>query len=162
MAKRDYTIWRNDNYEEWLEYAKTSGEYEESEINYDTFADECNIFFNDELDNLDEQVDGVIVAFASLGLWNGRRNGAKIVGDNVKDILKSSCGDYVHFYCDRWNALCEDAHHDGTNYYTYRVAKDRETAERLVNKIAYEGMTREQFMRSTKSLRHYIANTYGW
>lgn len=162
MAKRDYTIWRNDNYDEWLEYAKTSGEYEENEINYDTFADECNINFDDELDNLDEQVDGVIVAFASLGLWDGKRNGAKIVGSNVTDILKSSCGDYVNFYCDRWNALCEDAHHDGTNYYTYRVAKDRETAEKLVNKIAYEGMTREQFMRSTKSLRPYIANIYGW
>ena len=120
------------------------------------------MFFDDDLDNLYEQVDGVIVAFASLGLWNGRRNGAKIVGDNVKDSLKSSCGDYVHFHCDRWNALCEDVHHDGTNYYTYRVAKDEETAERLVNKIAYEGMTREQFMRSTKSLRPYIANIYGW
>jgi hypothetical protein len=42
------------------------------------------------------------------------------------------------------------------------VAKDRDTAERLVEKIAYEGMTEQQFMKATKSLRPYVAEVYGW
>jgi hypothetical protein len=44
----------------------------------------------------------------------------------------------------------------------YRVAKSKEDAERLVNAIAYGGMTEEQFRKATRSLRPYVANVYGW
>jgi hypothetical protein len=42
------------------------------------------------------------------------------------------------------------------------VAESKEQAERLVNKIAYNGMTEEEFRRATKSLRPYVAEVYGW
>jgi hypothetical protein len=115
----------------------------------------------DERINLHKDVDGYIVAFAELGLWNGNTNGAKIVGTTVSDILYSDC-DYVTWYCDPYNVRCSAAHHDGRNYILYRVADSKEQAERLVNKIAYEGMTEEQFRRATKSLRPYVAKVYGW
>jgi hypothetical protein len=96
-----------------------------------------------------------------LGLWDGKHIGAKCVGTNVKQILYSDC-EYLDWYCDRYNVRCTAIHHDGTNSYLYRVAKDREQANRLVDMIADGEMTEEQFRKATKSLRPYVAKVYGW
>ena len=160
-------IWTNNDYAEWEACMKEDYPTEESlkkaglEISYEQYHNDCELYLDDERANLDKEVDGVIVVFADLGLWDGRVNGARIEGTNVKDILHSSC-DYIDWYCDRYNVLCDATHHDGTNHYLYRVAKDREQAERLVNKIAYEGMTEEEFRKATRSLRKYVADVYGF
>ena len=160
-------IWTNNDYAEWEACMKEDYPTEESlkeeglEISYDQYYKDCDLYLDDERCNLDKEVNGVIVAFADLGLWNGRTNGARIEGTNVKDILHSNC-DYLDWYCDRYNVRCSASHHDGTNLYLYRVAKDWEQAERLVNKIAYGGMTEEQFMKATRSLRPYVVKEYGW
>lgn len=154
-------IWTNNDYEEWEHYAKEYNEYKEDEINYTTYADECEMNLWDERANLDVNVDGCIVALAELGLWNGKCNGGKVIGNNVSKILNSDC-DYVDWYCDKYNVRCTAIHHDGTNHIVYRVAKDEDEAERLVNAVAYEGMTKEEFMKKTKSLRPYIAKEYGF
>lgn len=154
-------IWRNDDYNEWVWYAKRDGEYENKEITYDTYSEECFVNLNDERRNLNVDVDGCIVAFADLGLWDGRHNGAKVVGTNVAKILYSDC-DYVDWYCDRYNVRCDASHHDGTNHMIYRVAKSYDDAEKIVNAVAYEGMTEDEFIAKTKSLRPYVAKVYGF
>ena len=159
INKQKRIIWTNNDYEEWCDAMK--GEITDEEITPEYYAFCCDNNLDDERANLDVEVDGYIVAFASLGLWNGRVNGAKLVGDNVKDILHSN-NDYVTWYCDCHNVRAEMIHHDGTNYIIYRVAKNKEQAERLVDKIAYHGMTEEEFRRATKSLRPYVAEVYGW
>ncbi len=159
INKQRRIIWTNNDYEEWCEAMKDEITNEEITPEYYAFC--CDNNLDDERINLDVEVDGYIVAFASLGLWNGRVNGAKLVGDNVKDILHSN-DDYVTWYCDPYNVKAEMIHHDGTNYVIYRVAKNKEQAERLVDKIAYHGMTEEEFRRATKSLRPYVAEVYGW
>jgi len=159
INKQKRIIWTNNDYEEWCDAMK--GEITDEEITPEYYAFCCDNNLDDERANLDVEVDGYIVAFASLGLWNGRVNGAKLVGDNVKDILHSN-DDYVTWYCDPYNVKAEMIHHDGTNYVIYRVAKNKEQAERLVDKIAYHGMTEEEFRRATKSLRPYVAEVYGW
>jgi len=153
-------IWTNNDYEEWKACMLEDG-YTEEDCELDRYYEDCTNNLWDERANLDVPVDGVIVAFADLGLWDGRHNGAKVVGRYVKKIL-SSGNDYQDWYCDRYNVRCEDIHHDGTNYYLYRVAKDEEQADRLVQAIAYEGMTEEEFRKATKSLRPYVAKVYGW
>jgi hypothetical protein len=159
INKQRRVIWSNNDYDEWCEAMQS--ELTEDEINPETYYGECEFSLDDERMNLKKEVDGYIIAFANLGLWNGRVNGAKLIGTSVADILSSSC-DYCTWYCDPFNVKCEGVHHDGTNYILYRVAKDKEYAEWLVNKIAYEGMTEEQFRRATKSLRPYVAKVYGW
>ena len=163
INKQKRIIWTNNDYDEWLEAMKEEygSEFNDDEFGYDRYAEDCSMYIDDERINLNKEVDGYIVAFASLGIWSGRVNGAKVVGVNVRDILYSDC-DYVTWFCDPYNVKCESIHHDGTNYILYRVAKDRETAERLVDKIAYHDMTEEEFRRATKSLRPYVAQTYGW
>jgi hypothetical protein len=164
MDKNKRIIWTNNNYEEWRDCMVSEMEDDETEdmFDYERYSEDCSIWLDDERTNLNKDVDGCIVAFASLGLWNGRVNGAKVVGDNVKDILDTTCGYYVTWYCDRYNTYCEDIHHDGTNHYIYRVAKNREYADKLVNDIAYNNLTEEQFRKRTKSLRPYIAKVFGW
>ena len=167
IDKNHRVIWTNDDYPEWekamlIDYPDEASREEEGiEINYERYCEDCDIFLNDERANLDVEVDGWIVAFGVLGLWDGKHNAACTFGNRVKNILKSEC-DYLDWYCDRYNVRCRASHHDGTNYYLYRVAKDREQAKRLVDAIAYEGMTEEQFRKATRSLRPYVAKVYGW
>ena len=154
-------IWTNNDYDEWEYYAEKYDDYEKDKINYDTYSEECSITIGDERANLNVEVDGCIVAFANLGLWDGRHNGGKVIGNNVSKILYSDC-DYVDWYCDKYNVRCTATHHDGTNHIVYRVAKSREDAEKIVDEIAYNGMTEEEFMKKTKSLRPYVAKVYGF
>ena len=160
-------IWTNDDYDEWercmlIDYPNEETREEEGiEISHERYYEDCDCYLDSERANLNIEVDGCIVAFVDLGLWDGRHQGGGIVGTNVKQILHSDC-DYLDWYCDRHNVRCRASHHDGTNYYLYRVAKNREQAERLINAIAYHGMTEKQFRKATKSLRPYVAKVYGW
>lgn len=162
------TIWSNnldpkdweEDYKCWLEdggYTEEDAPMSLVEWMYDT----NNIYLDDERANLNKDVDGVIIAYADLGLWYGRVKGIKRIGTNVSDILYSDC-DYVDWYCDRYNVRCRATHHDGRNHYLYRVAKDEDTAQRIIDKMCADGMTEEQFRKRTKSLRPYVARTYGW
>jgi len=159
VNKQRRIIWTNNDYDEWCEAMKS--EITEEEITPEYYGFCCETNLSDEMCNLDVDVDGYIVAFANLGLWNGRRQGAKLVGDNVKDIF-SIFSDYDTFYCDPFNVKQESIHHDGTNYILYRVARDKAQAERLVDAIAYKDMSEESFRRATKSLRPYVAKVFGW
>lgn len=159
INKQKRVIWSNNDYDEWAE--AMADEITDEEITPEYYYDSRSIDLDDERANLNIEVDGYIVAFASLGLWNGRVNGAKLVGTNVRRILHSN-DDYVTWYCDPYNVRAEMIHHDGTNYVLYRVANDKEQAENLVDKIAYGNMSEEEFRKRTKSLRPYVAKVYGW
>ena len=162
VDKNRRIIWSNEDYDEWEKCMREDG-YDEEEITYERYMFEREVYLSDERSNLNIEVDGVIVIFAVLGLWDGKHNGAKIVrgGNNIKNILCDN-NDYQTWYCDRYNVRCESTHHDGTNQYLYRLAKNMETAKKLVNQIAYEGMTEEEFRKKTKSIRPQVAKVYGW
>lgn len=72
------------------------------EVSDEEWSEAVEMWLYDERQNLDKEVDGVIVAFADLGLWNGRRQGTIIFGTNIANILKSTC-DTAEWYCDRYN-----------------------------------------------------------
>lgn len=160
-------IWNNNDYDEWEkcmleDYPDESSREEENiEISYERYMEDRDNDLYDERANLDVPVDGVIVCFADLGLWDGHHQGAKKFGSYVKNILHSNC-EFNDWFCDRYNVRCEASHHDGSNSYLYRVAKDEEQANRLVQAIAYEDMTEEEFRKATRSLRPYVAKVYGW
>lgn len=123
--------------------------------------DDINTCLDDERANFKNvPVDGVIMAFADIGTWKGRRQGYKIYEDFVPDILYSSCEEN-EWYTDRWNVRSIQTHHDGTNYILYRVAKDRASAERIAQKIYNEEYDENDFMRHTKSLKPYFTKVYG-
>lgn len=166
MKKR--IIWTNDldpkdwedDYESWLE----DGGYteEDNPMSLDEWMYESNsIYLGDERMNLDVKVNGVIVAYGVLGLWDGKHVGGKVVGVNVSRILHTEC-DGAEWYCDQYNVRFNGVHHDGCNTILYRVAKDMKTANRLVDKIISGELTEDKFRKRTKSLRPYVAKVYGW
>ena len=168
MAKQERIIWDNLDvrYEDWEEEWKDlleCNEIDEGDSDLYQWVDETlNTYLDDERCNLDKEVNGVIVAFADLGLWNGRHCGGGIIGTNIKDILYSNECDYCKWYCDRWNVKFKGAHHDGRNYYTYRVVEDEDKAEQLINDFVYGGKDMKYVYRHSKSLRPYVAEIYGW
>lgn len=131
------------------------------EVSDEEWGDEVNRWLDDERHNLNKKVDGVIIAFGDLGLWRGRRQGYQILGSNIADILHSSCED-CEWYGDNYNIRGRMAHHDGTNYVLYRVAKDREEAERIADKIYNNEIDEKGFRKLTRSLYPYVADVYGW
>ena len=160
-------IWTSESYLD----DKARGEYEKSQRNIlddedfnvsDTeWAKAVNERLSDERINLDKQIDGVVIAFADLGLWNGRRQGYKILGHNINGIFNVSEDDN-EWYGDGFNIRGSLTHHDGTHYVLYRVAKDMDEAERIGEMIYNREIDEAGFRKKTRSLYPYVAEIYGW
>ena len=60
-------------------------------------------------------------------------------------------------YGDGYNIRGRMDHHDGTNYTLYRIAKGRDEAERIADKIYNREIDEEGFRRRTRSLYPYVA-----
>ena len=124
-------------------------------------------YLDDERVNLNIDVGEEIVVIADLGLWNGRRQGYKLLHKtNIADCLTGTCGDYVTWFVDdRGDLNCRDCHHDGTNLYLYRAWKDSVTEEQMENFLekVYRGKaTRKDITRYTRKIGTYVADIYGW
>lgn len=151
-------IWSNMNLEE-DNLEEIYDEYECRGIIVDRNED----WLDDERINLDEEVDGRIIIIADLGLWNGRKQGYKILGTNISDILYERDAEYCEWYSDGYNIKGTAVHHDGTNYYEYRVIREDMNIDNLLNAIL-EGkkIDRKTLNRYTRSLLPDVAEIYGW
>lgn len=161
MKKR--VIWQN--YDVEVDDQFYNEEYSEmtEEKRYEDAIESNSMYLDDERCNLDIQIGNPILVIADLGLWNGRKQGYKIIkSGNIKDILYSDC-DYVEWYSDGYNIKAKMSHHDGTNYMEYREIKDNVHIDTLLNKI-YNGddISRSILNHYTKSILPYVAKVYGW
>ena len=124
------------------------------------------VYIDDERCNLDIPMNRTILVIGDLGLWNGRRMGYKeIESGNIKDCLFSDT-DFTTWYVDKDGDLrCEAIHHDGTNYYRYRVYKADATEEQiedLKEKLYYGKATEADILAVTDRLGDEIGRVYGW
>ena len=164
-----HTIWSNE-YDVIESIAKDMMEYDEA-LEWDRALDqayEVNAeYLDDEKLNLNIEVGDEIIIIADLGLWNGRRQGYKLLHKtNIRDCLTGTCGDYVTWYVDTLGDLrCDDTHHDGTNLYTYRAWKagiSEEQQENFLAKVYRGRATRKDITRYTRKIGVYVADVYGW
>ena len=157
---------------EWREeIAESMNEYideEEFKVNADDYAvferlqDDIGYTYDDEKLNLNKTLPNNIIAFGSLGRWNGRFNSGKVLGTNLNEILNSFGCDDISVTYDRYNVHSELCHHDGTNYMTYRMIKEGVDGDRLLEKQIYGGgLTKNDISRYTTSLVPYIKKIYG-
>jgi hypothetical protein len=165
VDKSRRVIWSDDQYDEWKESMMKYEGAKEEDCTYARYYEDVSLFLQDERENLDVALeDGVyIVAFAVLGLWDGKHTASKVIGSGkVNKIFNAPTYDYTTFFCDRYDVRCETTHHDGTNTMLFRLCKGYTNAKKLVDAIAYHGLTEQGFRRRTKSMRRYIAKVYGW
>ena len=169
MKKR--IIWSNMNInpDDWKEGYKEIAEENGWEEDTD---DENNLwrYIDEELDkyrddkrmNLDVPTDGHILAIADLGLWNGRKQGYKILDESANSIFSIS-EDYNEYYSDGYNIRANCINHDGTNHILYRVIREDRNIQNLLDAI-YNGeeITRKKLNYYTKSLYPYVRRVYGW
>ena len=148
---------------EWLSECYPEEERTEEEITQKIY-NRLDTYFDDETMNLDKQLDGRILAIADMGLWNGRRTGYKILGDNLNEVLTSAIGcDEKEVYFDGHNIKAEGYHHDGRNYVEFREIKEGKNIDRLLNKIYNnEPISRNELNYYTKPLGKYVKQIFGW
>lgn len=171
MEKR--VIWSNmdldikdwkEEYKEFLEANEIEdADPEDEDAIYEWMNETNDMFFDDEYENLDKEVDGRILVIADLGLWNGRKQGYKILSKNIHDILCSNGGDYAEYYGDGYDIKGTEVHHDGTNYYLYRVIREDRNIDNLLTAI-YNGeeISPRKLNYYTRSLHKDVAKIYGW
>lgn len=169
---KKHIIYNSDTYENYTDEdiiqnllendsEKTREDISDEDIyNERIFLDEMD--FDAETYNLNKQLSNNILIIASLGLWHGIKTGYKIIDSNLKSILYQAVGDYYKVYYDGYNVVAEDAHHDGTNYYTFRLIKDDVNIDNLLDKIYSGTATNADINRYTKSLRSEVKTIYGW
>lgn len=154
--------WR-DGYKEFLEINEISNSPNDEDAIYDYMIETNNSYLDDERYNLNKKIDGRILVIADIGLWNGRRQGYKILDNIISDILYDRDGEYLEWYGDGYNIKATVSHHDGTNYYEYRVIREDKNIDNFLDAI-YNGekISRKKLNYYTKSLYPYVANVYGW
>lgn len=168
---RKHIIWSNIdiNPDDWRydykELAEENGWDEDTDDEnnlWDFINESLEQYLGDERMNLDKEVDGRILVIGDLGLWHGRVPGYKILDNNVASILNVG-EDYNEWYDDGYNVRCTAHHHDGTNYYEFRVIREDRDIDRLLADI-YEKkpITRDRLNYYTKSLHSAVASVYGW
>ncbi len=160
MKKR--IIWTEEigELKNWADAIEDAGLSDADEYEQENYVRGLNAdYLGDERMNLSRQLPGRVVCIADLGLWNGRRSGYRVLGTNLNSIFDVTISE---MYCDAYNVCGTECHHDGTNYYTFRLIPDGVDATRLLDAI-YDGeATSELIRRYTRSLRPYVSFVYGW
>ena len=122
-----------------------------------------DMFFEDEIGNLDKKLPNNIIAIADMGLWSGRVQGYKVLGNNLNEVVSSTIGcDEKEVYCDAYNVRAVGYHHDGRNYVLYRELREDRNIDNFLEKIYNnETISSSTLNYYTKSLRPYIKDIYG-
>ena len=161
-----HIIWSNRNLDlaDWKDFIEEEyPDVTDEDKQYELISEMNMEYLRDERCNLSEKIDGRILVIADLGLWDGRKQGYKILGNTISDILYDRDGEYLEWYGDGYNIKATVSHHDGTNFYEYRVIREDRNIENLLDAI-YNGeeINRKKLNYYTKSLYPYIAKIYGW
>ena len=126
----------------------------------------CKNYLEDEIENLNMELPGKIVVLGKLGLWHGSVYGYKVLGNNLSDILTMDyAGDEPSIYGDGENICAEDPHHDGVNFYTFRMLKpeiEEDEIYEFLQEYICGGPDDELIDMFTVSLWSEVAKVYGW
>lgn len=171
--EKKFVIWSNWNLDiddpYWKDYfdeiEEECGEKLSDSDRWNMLYEENSEHLEDERANLDIKLGEEIIVLGDIGLWDGRRKGYKLISSgNIKDCLSDEC-DYCEWYCDQYNLRFCGAHHDGENFYLYRILRPELTWEQRDNflwKLRHGNVSSRTIRRYTKSIRPEIAKVYGW
>ena len=154
-------IWNNTpDFDDWKDDLESEyPDCSEREL-IDIMYENNEYWLQDERRNLNIDLPQNILVIATLGLWHGRRQGYRELGNNLSQCLSVCQYDFQEYFVDKFGDLCAtDIHHDGTNHYTFRMYKQ---IEALKDKI-YAGTAEwTDIVKVTRRLGDYAARVYGW
>lgn len=164
-------LWSSEiNIDDWREdiIYELGADCTEADI-YEEAEERNRLDLDDMRENLNIQMDNQIIVIGDLGLWNGRVTGYKMIeSGNLKDCFVTQCSgmsEITWFIDTDGNLRASESHHDGTNYYLYRVVK-QDVSETELNdfqaKIYDAQMTAEDLEKYTASLGDTVAKVYGF
>lgn len=160
-AKKDYKDFLEDN-----EYENINELLKDDNNIYD-YINEINRHNWDDIQGeLNKEIDNEIIAIASLGLWNGKTTGYKLLETgNLKEILFSftNCDD-IEFYTENRKVYGVGYHHDGRNYAEFRKIKNglsQNQYDKLLNSIYYDKDSSKYIKMYTTSIYKDIKNIIG-
>ncbi len=167
-----HTIWSNidldldDWKDDLMEEAEENGWSTDEASLYDLMCETNNGYLDDERAHLNVDAGGQIICICDLGLWNGRRDGYRIMKSSMIGDCLTIPFEYASFYVDDDNDFCaKTIHHDGCNYYTFRVIRPdcEDELDRITDAIV-EGDPDAvaDLYNITDELGSKIANVYGW
>lgn len=144
-----------------LEFLKEIGEETNQDLT-DRIYGNIDVEYEDEQCNLNKELDGRVLAIVSVGRWNGRKSGYKILSRNLNSILDNIGCDEFRVYADKYNVKADGYHHDGHNFVEYRELREDRNYQNLLDKL-YSGVevSRQEINYYTKSLRSKIKEVYG-
>lgn len=136
-----------------------------------TFEEICESL-DDDYDLMREdfniQLDNSILVVGEIGTWHGPVRGYKILeSGNLSDCFQSFCrgGSEIEWFIDDDNELRgREYHHDGTNYYWFRLIKDMNTKEKeeefekFLNDLTDKDHTVSAIHNFTTSVGDYIVD----
>lgn len=112
------------------------------------------------------KTENKIICIADLGLWNGRRQGYKLLNNNLSSVLNVINSDYrdIEYWIDGYgNLRAKLGHHDGTNYVLFRELKGSDESIAMKNFMGkiYNGQCeKDDIIRCTTSLKKYLSKIY--
>ena len=166
--KMRHVIWGNINLnlEDWIEDLKEDYPDLSDDGLEEKMHEINNSYLEDERANLDIQLSQPILVIADIGRWNGRFQGYKeIKSGKINDCFHSEADMCEWFIDETGDFQAKAIHHDGTNYYIYRVYKDDVSDEQkddLKEKIFEGTVTRDDIEEITDCLGDVIAEVYGF
>lgn len=109
--------------------------------------------------------EGSYLVIASLGLWNGRFPGGKIIKGSLYDVIIKCFEDYNTIYMEGKQLKIDAIHHDGTNHFIIKklTKKGEEYAENHYYDMSDEELHKRLFNDSHYSrCVDFFSKLYGW
>ena len=133
---------------------------------WEHWRDQCELNWDDvkaEIETHDER--GSYLVIASLGLWNGRFDGGKIIDGYLNEAIRSCFEDYNKVYWQDKNLKVKAIHHDGTNHFIIKKLTDRGIEFYNNHYYDYDDRTMHQKLFKDAHYSHsvdFFAKLYGW
>lgn len=129
-------------------------------LTFEEWQEIVNQSLSDKRLHLNREVPGVIVAYLLLSRRHGRVPSSVVFSSNINSILHSEYD--ASWYGENGDIHGEMTYDDGAIYALYRIAPDMDTAKDLAHRIAYQGLSEDDFKKETFSLYPAVAKVYGW
>lgn len=155
-----------DNFDEfkqsWIENHE-NGDIEDITDNelWESYRTDVEVWQEEVEDWLDKKLDGVIIAFADLGFWDGRRIGARRMGTNLNSIINHCSCDNGKWIAGRYDIKADLHHHDGTHHLTFRLMTYGK-AELALYKADCGTLSWDWFRKNSKSIKELVKENLAW